>query len=258
MKRTKKDELLAHLVDLGLERGRSAVVHSSLPAFGVIDGGIPQLFDCLREIVGPEATLAVPTYRLSAPQDEIFDRILSPSQKVGAFSEFFRLLPEAVRSANPLHSHAFLGPMAQHFAMDVVRPSFGPDSDFAFFAEHGFLCVCLGCDLENAGTFVFHAQALAGSIPYREWQTFRRLCYLHGAAEPVQLCSFDYYARKAGAPKETRREVQNRMHAAGLLRSAAASYGESVAFECRMAASFLTRLFQNEPLICLSKPGAEA
>jgi aminoglycoside 3-N-acetyltransferase len=253
MKRTDKSALAAHLAALGVEPGRNVVVHSNLAAFGILDGGAEGLWKCLCEIAGDRATIVVPSYRLTAPAEEIFDRANSPSLSVGAFSEYVRRRPEAVRSANPLHSHCFVGPLASEFINDVPRPSFGHDSDFEFLERHGFLCLMLGCDLENAGTLVFHSQACAGTIPYRSWQTLRRMCILNGEAE-AKPYDFAYYARVPGAPRETRRELQRRMLEAGLLRSAPAAYGKSLSLACGAANRFLTQLFRTEPMICAPQP----
>ncbi|NJM31374.1 MAG: hypothetical protein HC855_15980, partial [Rhizobiales bacterium] len=95
MKRTDREALSAHLMELGVEPGRNVVVHSSLAAFGVLEGGTAGLWTCLAGIVGDAAAVAVPTYRLTASADEIFDRTRSPSLSVGAFSEHVRQLPEA-------------------------------------------------------------------------------------------------------------------------------------------------------------------
>ena len=194
MKHTDSNALVAHLAELGAEQGRNVVVHSSLPVFGLLEGGPAALYDSLRGLIGADATIAVPAYRLTAPVDEVFKRAGSPSLSVGTFSEFLRKFPGAARSANPLHSHAFVGPLARHFINDLPRASFGPHSDFAFLVEHDFLCLMLGCNLENAGTFVFHSQACANSIPYRSWRNLSRLCVLNGEDAP-RAFEFAYYAR---------------------------------------------------------------
>jgi aminoglycoside 3-N-acetyltransferase len=223
-----------------------------------MQGGLAMLLDCLRSLAGPKATIAVPAYRLGADKSEVFDRAFNPSLKVGAFSEHVRLLPGAVRTANPLHSHSFVGPLAQNFVHDRVRPSFGPQSDFAFFVEEKFTCLCLGCDLENAGTFVFHAQALAGNIPYRSWQTLSRTCADSRAGVTPQIRDFDYYARIEGVPREQRRTLELLMAEAGQLRRANAQYGSSLSFACRPACEFLVDTFQRNPLVCVEASGIQS
>ena len=256
MKQTNRQALVEHLAALGVESGRNVVVHSSLPAFGILGGGPAALHESLRDLIGADATIAVPTYRLTAPADEIFNRASSPSLSVGTFSEFLRKLPGAARSSNPLHSHAFVGPLAQYFFNDLPRPSFGPNSDFDFFVEHDFLCLMLGCNLENAGTFVFHSQACANTIPYRSWRNLSRLCVFTPDETPRSF-EFAYYARNSGAPRESRRETERRIAKAGLLRSVPAAYGNSRSFNCEPANRFLVQLFQSEPTICIPVQGAQ-
>lgn len=257
MKHTNREALATHLMALGVEPGRNVVVHSSLAAFGILEGGPAGLWKCLRDIVGTRASIAVPTYRLTAAENDVFDLVVSPSHAVGAFSEYVRQLPEAVRSANPLHSHAFVGPLAKQFVNDLPRASFGDGSDFEFLTRGDFLCLMLGCDFENAGTFVFHSQACAGTIPYRSWRKLSRRCILGGGSEAISY-DFSYYARNQGAPRETRREIERRVSDAGLLRTAPAAYGKSLAFDCDPVNRFLTQLFVSEPMICAPQPAVSA
>ena len=65
-----------------------------------------------RGLLGTEGTLAVPTCteREGMPKPT-FDPDLSQSE-AGAFSEFFRKQPGVLRSHNPTHSVAALGPAA--------------------------------------------------------------------------------------------------------------------------------------------------
>ena len=251
MKTTDCDFLQQHFAALGLSSGQNVVVHSALAPLGLLQGGVQMLGNCLQNYLGPSATIAVPTYRLNAPVGETFDRASSLSLNVGSLSEYARRQPNAVRSCNPLHSHAFVGPLAKHFIQDSVRPSFGEGSDFAFFVERGFRCILLGCDLENAGTFVFHSQALSGNIPYRSWQIFERSCADQSQDKSAELVRFRYYARNKDAPRETRRTLEKPMVDAGLLMSAPVAYGKSMAFDCAPTCDFLVQLFLQQPDICV-------
>jgi aminoglycoside 3-N-acetyltransferase len=255
MKSTDAAKLAEHLTALGVAAGQNIVVHSSLAAFGVLDGGVAGLLQSCRDLIGPDAILAVPTYRLTAPIHEIFDRPHSPSQNVGAFSEHVRLHEASVRSCNPLHSHSFLGPQAEILAGNQVRPSFGPGSDFELLVQANFRAIYLGCNWQNAGTFVFHAQACANTIPYRSWQELSRHCNLRRSLnEPgeVRDYRFRYYARNVGAPRETRVGIENNLRSAGLLREAKLAYGASMSYDCAMVHVHLTKLFEKDPTFCVS------
>jgi aminoglycoside 3-N-acetyltransferase len=62
---TSADDLRAHLHALGVQTGDHVTVHSRLLSFGYIDGGVASVFEMLREVVGPQGTIVVPTYTLS-------------------------------------------------------------------------------------------------------------------------------------------------------------------------------------------------
>jgi aminoglycoside 3-N-acetyltransferase len=254
MKTTTPADLMIHLKALGVAKGQNIVVHSNVAAFGVLEGGMAGLFKCCRDLIGPEATLAVPAYRLMAPASDVFDRLKSPSQKVGVFCEYVRQNAESFRSCNPLHSHSYNGPHAATFAGDHMRPSFGPGSDFETLVNEKFRAIYLGCNFETAGTFVFHAQACANTIPYRTWRALTRYCNLHvsnGAADEVHEYCFQYYARTAGAPRETRVGVENNLRQGKFLHEAKLAYGTSLSYDCILVHRYLTQLFQSNPLYCV-------
>ena len=55
-----KDEIKKALSAAGLKAGDSAIVHSSLKAFGQVENGADTVVDALIEIAGPEGTLVLP------------------------------------------------------------------------------------------------------------------------------------------------------------------------------------------------------
>ncbi len=175
MPSTSRDNLVQHLQAVGLAPRTDVVVHSRLISFGIIQSGVATVYDALRQLLGPEATIAVPTYRLAInmnrPADErpVFDVRETPSEAVGTFSEYVRQLPGAIRSACPVHSHAAIGPKANILRRVSGKVSFGPGSDFEQFYQHGFSVLYLGCSFEEAATYTFHVEAVFGAVPYREW-----------------------------------------------------------------------------------------
>jgi aminoglycoside N3'-acetyltransferase len=99
---------------LGVRPGGVLVVHSSLRSIGHVRGGAPAVIDGLREAIGPEGTLVMPTFTFSIETWGLgeYDPRHTPS-RVGAISEAFRLFPGTLRSAHPSHSVAALGPLAE-------------------------------------------------------------------------------------------------------------------------------------------------
>ena len=124
---------LAHdICKLGLRRGDTVLVHASLSSIGWVDGGADTVVRAVREIIGPEGTLVVPTMtadnsdpsrwgitrgeivpdeRWPALRDSVsaFDPASTPSYGMGAIAETVRTWKGAVRSAHPQTSFAAVG-----------------------------------------------------------------------------------------------------------------------------------------------------
>ena len=99
---------------LGLPKGASVLVHSSLKSLGWVEGGPGAVVDALIDTVGPEGTVLVPNlpFRGSLAnylKDEpTFDVRSTPSQ-MGAGTESLRKRPDARRSLHSSHSVAAVG-----------------------------------------------------------------------------------------------------------------------------------------------------
>ena len=105
-----REDIVAGLREIGLQPGDLVQVHSSLSAFGYVEGGADAVADALIETLGPDGTLMVPTFNHGSV--EIFDVATSPSSN-GKITEVVRLRPEAHRSIHPTHPYAAIGPLAE-------------------------------------------------------------------------------------------------------------------------------------------------
>jgi aminoglycoside N3'-acetyltransferase len=257
MKSFSAEQLREHLRQCGLKKGENLFIHSNMSALGIFPQGPTGLHDILRDVLGEDATIVAPAYRITAPQEEVFDPVNSPSLGVGSFSEFLRRKPSVFRSISPIHSHVFDGPLSAQASNRGLSPSFGAGSDFEFLVGNSFRAFFLGCNFQLAGTLVFHAQAVANSIPYREWQTARRHILARGTNDEPQEreVTFPYYARKAGAPRENRAPVESYLMQAGFLTKQDLPYGYSLSFDYDGVQESLLRLFQDNPKICIPDQG---
>jgi aminoglycoside 3-N-acetyltransferase len=132
--RVTKEDIKKGLKRLGLKRGDVVGVHSSLSSFGYVEGGADAVIDALLETVGKEGTIVMPTYSANREDVERSERevelgvtwksrILPYDAKktpctTGRIPETFRKRTNAVRSLDPAHSLAAIGPKANELIKD--------------------------------------------------------------------------------------------------------------------------------------------
>ena len=143
------------------------------------------LFGALREVVGENGTILVPTYTFSFCRREIFDRENTPSAKgpwspSTDFLEYVRQLPGAVRSADPIHSVAGVGPSAAELLLNAAPTCFGEDSFFYRLRKlRGKICA-IGVPLQESN-FQHHVEELVG-VPFRYKKLFTGVVRSEGIA----------------------------------------------------------------------------
>lgn len=175
-----RSSLAAALRSGGIGSGDTVLVHLDLAALGDAEGAPTTasrnalVREALFEVVGPEGTVLVPTYSFSFCRQEDFDPDTTPAV-CGAwnpavdFPEEFRKLPGAVRSRDPIHSVAGVGPRAAELLENVPGTCFGTGSVFHRLHLAGAKILTLGLGLDEA-TYRHHVEERVG-LPYR----FRKL-----------------------------------------------------------------------------------
>lgn len=149
------ETLVAGFRELGLVPGTLVMVHSSLSAFGYVEGGAETVIAALLDAIAPNGTLVLPTLcqRDKERRQQTWDIAQSPSD-VGKITEVFRTWPSAMRSDHFTHSVAALGPLAAEItsghATAYGRPSpwgeraFGHGSPWEKLYGHNALYCFLG------------------------------------------------------------------------------------------------------------------
>jgi aminoglycoside N3'-acetyltransferase len=120
-----KSDIITAFESLGLQKGMTVLVHSSLSAFGFVEGGADAVIDSILETIGPDGTLIMPTYsvnrrRIHDEYEEIlpFDPFVTPVW-TGIIPEVFRSREGVIRSNHPTHSLAAKGPKASHMIKSI-------------------------------------------------------------------------------------------------------------------------------------------
>jgi len=137
-KRTKahvtKEDIKDGFKKLGLKSGDNVGVHSSLSAFGYVEGGADAVIDALFETVGEEGTVVMPTYSknvqaLEKTQEEI-DMGITWKYRVlpydpqsdgcwtGAIPDTFWRRDGAIRNSKPTHSLTAMGAKAEELSQN--------------------------------------------------------------------------------------------------------------------------------------------
>ena len=134
MKPVTKDELREAFARVGLSRGDTVMVHTSLGKIGYVCGGPQAVIEALLDTVGDAGTVMMPTqsWKNLDPEDGVhwtvaeedwqiirdnwpaYDKRITPTNTMGAVAEMFRAWPGAIRSDHPARSVAAWGRNAAH------------------------------------------------------------------------------------------------------------------------------------------------
>ena len=143
--------------------GSVAVVHTAFSKVKPIAGGPDGLIEALREALGPEGTLVMPS--MSDDDDHPFDPATTPCAAMGVVADTFRRLPGVLRSDNP-HAFAASGPYAGRLTeAHPIDPPHGPDSPIGRVHDLDGWVLLLGAG-HDASTTIHLAENLAG-VRYR-------------------------------------------------------------------------------------------
>jgi aminoglycoside 3-N-acetyltransferase len=166
--RTSRTELKALLEALGIPEGGTVMLHAALFSLGIIEGGISGFYNVLREHIGTDGTLIVPTFTYSFRRNEMFDIVSTPSARnIGIFSEYVRKQEDAVRSADPLFSMAAIGSQSDFLMQRTSEASFGTSSIYDRLFSNNIYFLAIGITYSTGIAGFIHLEKIA-QVPYRE------------------------------------------------------------------------------------------
>ncbi|MFC3956852.1 aminoglycoside N(3)-acetyltransferase [Halovivax cerinus] len=146
------ESMAADLQELGVQVGKTILVHGSLSELGWVCGGPQAVVDALQRVVGEDGTIVMPTHSPgnmnpanmgSPPVPESWYETIreqmppyrpesTPTQGMGAIAECFRNYPDVLRSDHPQHSFAAWGAEAEYVTDDhALEISLGENSPLA-------------------------------------------------------------------------------------------------------------------------------
>ena len=164
MKEIRTREVVEQLRHVGVSPGVVLLVHTSFRAVRPVEGGPSGLIDAIRQAVGPEGTIVMPSWTPS--DDEIFDSARTPaSPDLGIVADTFWRMPGVLRSDHPF-AFAAAGRAAAQITGDPFDvPPHSPRSPIARVHELDGRVLLLGVG-HDANTTIHLAEILGGA-PYR-------------------------------------------------------------------------------------------
>jgi aminoglycoside 3-N-acetyltransferase len=183
-----REGIARDLRSLGLDVGDAVLVHSALSRIGYVAGGAPAVVDAFLDVLGPAGTLAVPTFPFTGSMlahvrsDPGFD-VDETTSKMGAITEELRTRPGALRSLEPTHPVAALGPAAAFLVEDHVNGAGSCDEHSPLYrltrvnggaaGGSSAYILLLGVDFRNCT--LLHAAEEIARVPFIDFETRYRL-----------------------------------------------------------------------------------
>lgn len=159
-----RSEVVEQLHALGVERGGVLLVHTSFRAVRPVEDGPAGLIAALREAIGPDGTLVMPSW--TGDDDAPFDPRSTPaSPDLGVTADTFWRMPGVLRSD---HAFAFAasGPRASRILADPLPlPPHIPESPVGRVHALDGQVLLLGVN-HDADTTI-HLAELIADVPYR-------------------------------------------------------------------------------------------
>ena len=257
-----RDVLVQALRSTGIREGDLLVVHSSLSALGVVEGGAETIIDALLEVLGATGTLLMPTFvrsYLCFERGPARSRRLVPFHEdapiwTGAIPDSFRKRPGVIRSAHVSHSVAGIGPLAEKClsGQGATDAPAGPTSPWARLPELDGKIVFLGAPLSTC-TFLHYLEDVAG-VDYLG----TAVCVIADEAKGRRLVTVprhfpggrDFYNSDAGAPENSK--IFRRLDADGLkIERKAVGFSEVKVIEAKPLYQLGLKALQEDPRILL-------
>lgn len=236
-------QVVRQLRELGVREGGVLVVHTSFKAVRPVEGGPLGLIHALREALGREGTLVMPTM---TDGEGVFDPGATPTEGMGITAELFWRQPGVLRSTHPGGSFAAMGPRAQEICRpQPLSPPHGPDSPVGRAHDLGGQVLLLGVT-QGENTTLHLAEALA-PVPYSV--THPCVVEVDGVARTVDIAETDHCCQGF-------QRADGWLRARGLLREGKVGHSDAKLADARDIVSIVVEHLRADPLVFLCATSA--
>jgi aminoglycoside 3-N-acetyltransferase len=175
------------LRELGVFKGDTLLVHSSLQNLGLVEEGIEGIFKGVTAQITDKGTILVPSANTQTFIHDQFDIDNTPVQTdLGMFSEFIRGQKDTIRSGNPFDSLCGFGHNAMTICGKTNTHGYDGNSPWIKALKFKTKLLLLGTSFYYAS--IVHAAETTSQVPYREWKKFTGKIIKNGI-----LIKEDYY-----------------------------------------------------------------
>lgn len=176
-----KEDIINSFKAMGMKRGDTLIIHTSLKSLGFVVGGPETVIRAVLEIIGNEGTIVVPTqtWKNLDPEKGVhwlepqkwwdiirenwpaYDKDVTPSMAMGKVAEMVRTWPGSRRSDHPARSFGAIGKYAEYITENHdLENIFGMGSPLHKIYELNGKVLLLGVG-HNKSTSLHLAECLA-------------------------------------------------------------------------------------------------
>ena len=244
---SKINDISRLFADLGLNKGDIVLIHSNVASLGKVEKGLEGIFFAVREIIGNEGTLVVPTFTFSFCRGKVFDVKKSKSEN-GVFTEYVRKLPGTVRSPHGITSFAAIGQEAIPMMSMSDKTSYGPGSIPGNLRNAGCKVLQIGVPVISHTHYV---ERLVG-VEYRYDKEFDGTIY-DGSIEFEETCSLYVRRNDRVVKKLVERDSRIEFFTSDLCREKNLAYGIHRLFNVEDFVSFTAKRLTKNPFCLIDK-----
>ena len=189
-----REDLAKGFRALGLSGADTVLAQSSFKAFGGVSGGPKTVIEALLEVLGPDGTLAMPTFNWDDFGGKKLYSKRHTKPQTGVLCEMLMDWPGAYRIYHPIHGFTLVGRRAKELSEKVKNESsFEASSLFGELHRSNAKIMLMGVNYRKGLTF-FHYVEEAANVPYRKF------IELKGSVEEldgsVHEISMNYFGRR--------------------------------------------------------------